>query len=175
MRELPIPAPFDERRFCALYGRQRGRRIALRPWPLRAESRQAVLDGLVAEEPDQDVLYGFVAAERDQDVIYFERDARRLHQQQIVAHEASHLILGHAGSGLSRRDLERKARRLSPGATIWHVYARNGRRTREEYEAELLGQLILLHASSAGARLAASEPQAAELLEFLEGTEGRDG
>jgi hypothetical protein len=59
--------------------------------------------------------------------------------------------------------------------TIRHVHRRAGAHTPEEFEAETLGRAILRHAYSTSAQLARHYPQAAPLLDLLDGLEGRDG
>jgi hypothetical protein len=163
VRQLPIPAPFDEHRFCAALGAQRGRPIVLRPWPLR----QAMVG--------DDIISGFVEVAPDRDVIFYERDTRRIHQQQIIAHESAHLILGHQGESITPGDLVAQLRELAPETAIRHVHRRAGAQTPEEFEAETLGRLILLRAYSDSARLATSHPQTARLLALLDGLEGDNG
>lgn len=162
-RELPIPAPFDEHAFCAALGERRGRPILLQPWPLR----QAI--------GGDDIVSGFVDVERERDVIFYERDTRRLHQQQIIAHEAAHLILRHQGDSITPDDLVAQLLHLAPHTAIRYVHRRAGTMSREEFEAETLGRIILLRAHSAGGQLALRHPQAARLLDMLEGIEGNDG
>jgi hypothetical protein len=163
VRQLPIPAPFDERRFCAALGAQRRRPIALRPWPLRQRTT------------GDDIITGFIGVAPDGDVIYYERDTRRIHQQQIIAHECAHLILGHQGESITPSDLVSQVHELAPDTTIRHVHRRAGVQTAEEFEAETLGRLILLRAYSDAARLASSHPQTARLLALLDGLEGDNG
>jgi hypothetical protein len=163
VRDLPIPAPFDEYAFCAALGARRGRAIELRPWPIR----QAIAG--------DDVVSGFVNVEAGRYVIFFERDTRRAHQQLIIAHEASHLILGHRGDGLTPAGLLAQLHDLAPDLAIRHVHRRAGAHSREEFEAETLGRMILLHSYSASAQLARHYPQAATLLEMLDGLEGHHG
>lgn len=160
VRHLPIPAPFDEWAFCAALGERRGRSIILHPWPLRH---------LI---PGEEVVSGFVDVEHDRDVIYYERDTRRLHQQQIVAHEAAHLILGHQGDGITPATLVAELQQIAPQSTIRHVHRRAGARSREEFEAETLGRMILSRANSSSAQLALKDPDAALLLDMLEGLDG---
>jgi hypothetical protein len=163
VRQLPIPAPFDEHQFCAALGAERGRPIALRPWPLRQRTT------------GDDIITGFIGVAPDRDVIFYERDTRRIHQQQIIAHEGAHLILGHQGESITPDDLEDQLHELAPATRIRHVHRRAGTQTPEEFEAETLGRLILLHAYSDSARLANSHPHAARLLALLDGLEGDNG
>jgi hypothetical protein len=163
VRDLPIPAPFDEHAFCDALGARRGRPIVLQAWPIQ----QAI--------PGDDVVSGFVVVERDRDLIFYERDTRRLHQQQIVAHEAAHLVLGHKGDSITLAELIAQLLRLAPDAGIRYVHRRAGARSREEFEAETLGRAILLHAYSTSARLVSHYPQMASYLEMIDELEGHHG
>jgi len=160
VRSLPIPAPFDERVFCTALGKQRGRPILLQPWPLRRLT------------PGMEVVSGFVNVEHERDVIFYERDTRRLHQQQIIAHEAAHLILNHRGDSITPASLVAEVQLAAPCAAIRHVHRRAGARNREEFEAETLGRMILLRGNSSSAHLALTDPDAALLLDMLEGLDG---
>lgn len=160
VRNLPIPAPFDEHAFCDALGARRGRPILLVAWSLRRLTAGT------------EVISGFVTVERERDVIFYERDTRRLHQQQIIAHEAAHLILDHRGDGVISDSLAADLSPIAPHTPIRHVHRRAGARNREEFEAETLGRMILLHASSSSAHLARIDPDAALLLDMLEGLDG---
>jgi hypothetical protein len=82
LRDLPIPAPFDEQIFCDALADRRGRPISLLALPLHQ---------LDTPEP----LYGLVIEKSSCDTVIYERDTSRLHRRQIILHELSHLILGH--------------------------------------------------------------------------------
>lgn len=156
LRTLPIPVPFDERAFCTALGAQRGRRLILHPMGLRA------LTG-------DDVLYGVVLCARDRDVIYHERCTWRRHQHLIIAHECSHLILDHQGTTLVPGRL---AALIPPGGQVRHVHRRDGTETREEFEAELLGRLILARADGALANTGGRDPRVTDFLDLVAALEG---
>ena len=148
VRDIPIPVPFDEQRFCDVLGTYRGRAITLRAVPLRE---------LISA---QDIVYGFVTPEQHRDVLYYERDTHRYHQRVIIAHEIAHLLLEHQPGAITQSDLLLELRRLAPGAPIGHIHQRNSLRTREECEAEIFATLLVERISQAERQGTALSPAA---------------
>jgi hypothetical protein len=134
LRDLLIPAPFDEQIFCDVLADQRGRPIALLPLLLRTEAGNGV-------------LYGLVISNATSDTIVYERDTSRAHQQQIIVHEACHLILGHRPTPLAPPELPSLPDNVWAGEQICHVLGRSDNAAEEEHEAEILASLILEQAA----------------------------
>ena len=128
--DLPIPAPFDEHAFCAALADRRKRPIMLLPLSLRPMTG----DG---------VLYGLAISKSTSDIIIYERDTSRAHRQQIIIHEACHLILGHRPTPLAPPDLPTLPDDMWEGGQMCHVLGRSDHAAEEEHEAEILASLIL--------------------------------
>lgn len=155
LRELPIPMPCDGHTFCAALARHRERPIALRSLPLRAMTGQGTLYGLLVSDPSGDT-------------IYYERDTSQLHQQQIIAHEAGHLILGHSSAPVDPDELTPLPDEILEGVQVVHLHRRDGSSTTEEEEAETLATLILKRAAALHLAVQVLEPQLIEALTRLE-------
>lgn len=155
--DLPIPTPFDERRWLADYGSFRGRPIRARYWPIR-------------ELLQRDQLYGFmlICPDLPHDEMYVERDTRRQHQQVTIIHECAHDLLGHPAVPLPAEFVARLG--LPVGGAAHAGYRRSLERTWAEFEAETVARLFLLRAWSPATELAARTESAhlAELTDFLE-------
>ncbi len=134
IRELEIPVPFDERAFCAALAVRRSRPIELFPLSLR---------GLT----DREVLYGILIDKFSCDVIVYEHNTSRLHQQQIILHEASHLILGHLHAPIPANTPTTLPTSVVGDGTIRHILWRRNHAEAAEQEAELLASLILERAA----------------------------
>lgn len=134
LQDLPIPAPFDEQIFCAVLADRRGRPIALVPLSLCAGVGHGV-------------LYGLAISNATSDTIVYERDTSRAHQQQIIVHEACHLILGHQPMPLSPPELPSLPDNVWAGEQICHVLGRSDHAAEEEHEAKVLASLILEQAA----------------------------
>jgi hypothetical protein len=130
VRGLAIPAPFDASTFCAALAVRRSRPIELLPLSLR---------GLT----DREVLYGVVIDKPSCDIIVYERDTSQLHQQQIILHEASHLILEHHLSLPPSEGSPRLPPTILGDGTIRHLLWRRSHTDAAEQEAEILASLIL--------------------------------
>jgi hypothetical protein len=155
LRELPIPTPCDGHTFCEALAGHRGRPIALRPLPLRAMTGRGTLYGLLVSDPSGDT-------------IYYERDTSQLHQQQIIAHEAGHLILGHPSAPVDPDELTPLPDEILEGVHVVHLHRRDGTSTMEEEEAETLATLILKRAAALHLAAQVLEPQLIEALTRLE-------
>jgi hypothetical protein len=83
----------------------------------------------------------------DSDTIVYERDTSRAHRQQIIVHEACHLILGHQAALLAPSDLPPLPDDLWSGEQICRVLGRSDLADEEEHEAEILASLILEQAA----------------------------
>ncbi len=134
LRDLPATAPFDEHAFCAALAAQRGRPIRLWPLPLRAMTEREVLYGLLIDKPSCDI-------------IAYERDTSRAHQQQIILHEACHLILGHRPTTVLATAILSLPQCFLEEGEIRHVQGRSDHATEAEHEAEVLASLILEQAA----------------------------
>ena len=134
VRGLAIPTPFDVGAFCAALAERRSRPIELLPLSLR---------GLT----DREVVYGVVLDKQSCDVIAYERDTSQLHQQQIILHEASHLILAHRLDSSLSTDAPILPSAVVGDGTIRHLLWRRGRTDAAEQEAEVLASLILERAA----------------------------
>lgn len=134
VRDLAIPAPFDADTFCAALADRRSRPIELLPLSLR---------GLT----DREVLYGVVIDKPSCDIIVYERDTSRLHQQQIILHEASHLILEHHLAIPPSEGSPRLPPVILGDGTIRHLLWRRSHTNAAEQEAEILASLILERAA----------------------------
>lgn len=131
--DLPIPAPFDENAFCAALAARHGRPVVLQQLPLRATTSRSV-------------IYGLVISTSQCDIIIYERDTSRLHQRQIIVHEACHLILDHRSPCAAPGHEVREPYRSAEGAKeALLVLAGTGYTVAEEHEAEVLASLILEH------------------------------
>lgn len=129
LRELDLPVPFDVRAFCELLAARRGRPIILRPIAMRGSPSGAWVAGPSA------------------DLIFYERETSALHQEQIILHEACHLIWGHQPIQLSQTDVARLLfPELEPDITQ-RMLRRSRYSSDEECEAELLASMILEHAA----------------------------
>jgi len=113
---------------------QRSRPIELLPLPLR-------------ELTDREVLYGIVIDKPSCDIVVYERDTSRLHQQQIILHEISHLILAHPLAPPSATEMPTLPTGVIGDGTIYHVLWRRIHTTAAEEEAEILASLILERAA----------------------------
>lgn len=127
---LPLPIPFEARAFCEALGARRGRPIVVVP---------AALGGRV---------YGLVASAGEWDVIVHERDTSPLHQQQIIIHEACHLILGHRQDGILDADLLSLAEHILGAGLVRHVLGRARGVSSAEDEAEVLASRIVRRAAA---------------------------
>ena len=134
VRGLAIPAPFDAGTFCAALADLRSRPIKLLPLSLR---------GLT----DREVLYGVVIDKPSCDIIVYERDTSRLHQQQIILHEASHLILEHHLTIPPSDGSPPLPPVILGDGTIRHLLWRRSHTNAAEQEAEILASLILERAA----------------------------
>lgn len=130
LRTLPIPIPFEARAFCAALAARRGRPIALVSRPLGGH------------------FYGLVISTAERDTIVYERDTTALHQQQIIVHEACHLILDHRRLGALDAELLPLARHILGGGFVRHVQGRGVSRTPAERAAEALASRIIEEAAA---------------------------
>lgn len=125
LREIELPVPFDARLFCDSLAARRGRPIHLLAVPTTGG------------------LTGACLALSDMDVIFYESNTSGWHQDHIILHETSHLLLDH------KTDLavdEESLRQLFPDFTpqmVRKVLQRNTYSGDDEREAELLASLIL--------------------------------
>lgn len=140
LRNLPISVPFDERMLCETLATKRGRPIILWPLPLQA---------LMGE---RDVLYGLVISKPNADIIVYEQHTGRAHQQQIIAHEAGHLIFNHPSEDLDDAVLPPLPGEILVGGQVRHTHRRTCVWTREEEEAELFASLLLRRDATLQAR-----------------------
>lgn len=134
VRGLAIPAPFDAGTFCAALAGRRSRPIELLPLSLRGLTEREVLYGVVIDKPSCDI-------------IVYERDTSQLHQQQIILHEASHLILEHHLSVPLSEGSPRLPPTILGDGTIRHLLWRRSHTDAAEQEAEILASLILERAA----------------------------
>lgn len=132
LHDLPIPAPFDEQRFCTALAAQRGRPLVLQSAPLRAMTARSVIYGLVFSMPGCDI-------------IIYERDTSRAHQRQIIVHEFCHLILDHRAIPAPEHGLDEPFVIVEGTGGSWPVLGQSGHSTAAEHEAEVLASLILEH------------------------------
>ncbi|MGW2397135.1 hypothetical protein ACWCYY_11335 [Kitasatospora sp. NPDC001664] len=79
----------------------------------------------------------------DREVISFDRKTSPLHRCQIIAHELSHILCGHAGS-INLADIPSDEELLElMDWSVLGISARTSYETEEENEAELVASLIL--------------------------------
>ena len=125
LQTLPLPHPFDARTFCTLLGDERGRPIAL-----HGVEHLVEFTGLWVVGPTADH-------------IFFEQDTSRLHQELIILHELSHLLLGHQPLSVTGETLPAILFPHLRRDRVLHVLRRAAYSRHEELEAELLATLIL--------------------------------
>jgi hypothetical protein len=151
LAELDLPDPFDVRKLCAAVAQRRGRPITLLGL------------GLPPEGPN-----GLWIALRGRDCIVYETATSPLHQEHIIVHELSHLLLGHNGSSrLSDQQVGRLFPRLDP-EMVRRVLGRTGYSAWQEREAELLASMIVQRAERNRRRSSLADPAVAAKLERLE-------
>jgi hypothetical protein len=151
LAELDLPDPFDVRRLCAAVAQRRGRPITLLGLALPPEGP-----------------YGLWIALRGRDCIVYEAATSPLHQEHIIVHELSHLLLGHNGSSqLSDHQVGRLFPRLDP-EMVRRVLGRSDYSTLQEREAELLASMIVQRAERSRGRSSLPDPAVAARLERLE-------
>jgi hypothetical protein len=153
IQSLPIPRPFDQQSFFAAIAHQRGKHIELVPAPL-----------------DTGLPCGLLVSTDEVDYIVHRTDTTVLHALHTDMHELSHLLLGHgqlpdpvatpdthSGADLigaepvnadaAAEALNLLLPHLSP-RLIRRILGRNPGRslfgTREEWEAETLGSLLMV-------------------------------
>ncbi len=125
---LPIPAPWDLDGFLQALSEQRGRKIQLRP--LEGSSTTHTPTGLWIPGPEADH-------------IFYETQTSKPHQDHIVCHELSHMILRHQpdpqqpGHYLAKKVFAE----LDP-ALVASARARTSYGLIEEQEAETLATMI---------------------------------
>ncbi len=142
--EVGVSQPWSINAFCKDVARYRGRALELVPYSMPG-------GGPV----------GIWIALRSVDVIIYDQNTTELHQEQIIAHELGHMLMGHHGTDLAAvkdRPLDPRLARalgLSPtsdadeGASPVKLH-RESYTDRQELEAELVASLIW---KAAGRRL----------------------
>jgi len=128
--DLPIPAPFDENAFCAALAARHGRPVVLQQLPLRATTSRSV-------------IYGLVISTSQCDIIIYERDTSRLHQRQIIVHEACHLIFNHRSTPFPEHALSEPFGATEGTGAPCPALGKPDHTEAEEHEAEVLASLIL--------------------------------
>jgi len=127
LRELDLPNPFDAHAFCELLAVQRGRAIVLRSMEMGTGPSGAW------------VTTPWV------DAIFYERETSVLHREQIILHEACHMVWGHKPIQLSESDTARLLFPELEPEVAQRMLQRAGYSSEEEREAELLASMILEH------------------------------
>jgi hypothetical protein len=122
LRLLDVPRPFDVSALCESVAQSRGRPV------------------LVHRVPYSVGPCGWWAATAEADHIYVQADASVLHQQLIILHELSHMLLEHRAD-----DALADLFPLTDAAAA-RILARSGYEQVQEQEAELLASLILADA-----------------------------
>ncbi|MFF0223184.1 hypothetical protein [Streptomyces sp. NPDC004629] len=131
LKELALPRPVSAHQLCRNVARRRGRPIHLHPLPPEGRS-----DGACG---------AWIATDTD-DHVFFEPGTTRPHQDHIILHEISHILLDHhhpltEGPGPVTALLSDLDPRL-----VRRLLRRASHSTRQEQEAEMLASLILSRA-----------------------------
>ncbi|MBB5911363.1 hypothetical protein BJY24_000230 [Nocardia transvalensis] len=135
LTDLPIPQPWDRRRFVDAVAALRGRPITLIAAPLTG-----VLDSPC----------GLWLVREHDDVIIHEGATSEYHRDQIVCHELGHMVLGHDRSGPDASEADPMLRHALPDldpATVRTVLGRSGYGNRLEREAELFATMVMTAAA----------------------------
>ncbi|MBO0802102.1 MAG: ImmA/IrrE family metallo-endopeptidase [Nocardiopsaceae bacterium] len=125
IQALTIPVPLGLEPFRECLERHRGRPVDLIP--------TTTANG----------CSGLWIGTRDADYIFYERDTTPLHQLHIVAHEAGHMLLGHAGTPIGTEQLARLLFPDLPAALVQSALGRSAYTDAEEHEAETFASLLL--------------------------------
>jgi hypothetical protein len=130
---LQLPVPFTIEGFCAVLGERLGVRIVLVP----VDTSTGPCGLWVATDTTR--------------YFFYEQTTSQLHQEQIIGHEAGHLVFDHDGADV--RDGAELAGLLGLDVTvIRRMLGRTSYTTEEEQEAEVFGTLLLeraVHATRA--------------------------
>lgn len=98
-------------------------------------------------------LCGLWLSRDDDDVVIFEAGTSPWHQQQIIVHELAHMLLNHDQESCGISDEWRVLQDLVPSidpASVRAALARTVFTSTQEYEAEMLADLILAAAAATG-------------------------
>lgn len=134
-RLIDMPHPWSLDAFVAWVSAKRGRPIKLVPIHSTAASG----------------LCGLWISRRTDDVVVFEADTSPWHQQQIIVHELAHMLFNHDQGSCGMSDGWRILQDLVPSidpASVRAVLARTVFTSGQEYEAEMLADLILAAAAA---------------------------
>lgn len=119
--------------FCTRLGELRGRPILLVPFPAPADAPSGM----------------WVSGQR-RDYVFFDDSTSPVHQEAIIWHELSHLLLGHPGPALDPTASRQLLPDLDP-AVVARMLGRGSYTARIERQAEELASLLMLdHARYAG-------------------------
>lgn len=125
-----MPRPFDLERFRLGLGCARGRALRLVAAP---GTGSASGDG------------GLLIVTADEDYIFYPRDASPLEQLHVIAREAGHLLLGHAGAPAATSEIARLLLpAMEPGLVV-STLTQTRYPAADEEEAELFALLLLDH------------------------------
>lgn len=129
LASIEIPSPFDINELCEQLSTQRGRHIYLHPVPGQAGSEMPCGTWFATDVGDH---------------VFYEETTTPLHQEHIILHELSHMLLGHnsivgadgvpQAAGIFGEDID--------PATIRSMLGRTSYTTPEEQDAERLATLI---------------------------------
>lgn len=131
---LDVPRPFDPEELCRRVGRLHGRTVRLAPLPMSSGAP-----------------CGLLASTETTDFVFYEPATSPLHQAHIIAHEIGHLLCDHGSVPAAGAEA---ARLLLPDLDphlLRRMLGRSHYDAVEEQEAELIGSLLLWHASRADA------------------------
>ncbi|GAB3134018.1 hypothetical protein GCM10027289_24960 [Tsukamurella serpentis] len=131
VRSLDLDLPFDAVQLCEKYGKRRGRDILVISQPLPVGMPNGLW--LVGE---------------DADYFFYQANTSRLHRDQIIIHEFGHLIAGHQHAGPTAAAAGAADPSSPEAAAALH---RTCYDDEHEWEAEMIGSIILGWASEAGA------------------------
>lgn len=130
LRDLPIPMPFNIQVFCAAVAASLGCPIELRPVAIKGRAT-----GWIEETPT-----GII--------IYYQRDTSPFHQERIILHELSHVLLGHLSPSSQDTSLTEKYLPDVPRYLLHSLrrrWTRGGESIPEDDAAEYLALLIRQH------------------------------
>lgn len=129
-----IPSPWNRDRFLSALGEWRGRPIQLMP------VGSAALPGVW--NPARGTPCGLWLDTEDADVIAYAEGTTDFHIDQIIGHEAGHMVLDHDAGAEGLTGLQQLLPDIDP-ATIRRVLGRSEFSDFQEDEAELFADLLL--------------------------------
>lgn len=129
-----VPSPWSRAKFLAALGAQRGRPIRLMP------IEPSALPGLW--DHSRGTPCGLWLDCADEDLIAFDAGTTDYHVDQIIAHEAGHMLLDHDAEVAGLAGLQRLLPDVDP-AVIRRVLGRSEFSDAQEDEAELFADLLL--------------------------------